>query len=69
MADDPIQIDLIELECKGCKRVRTFDVELVGAQAIIEWLKANATRCGCGADRCDVACRYKGSSEASPFSS
>jgi hypothetical protein len=61
----PIEIDYIIIVCKGCRGERTiYDVPLHGAQELIEWLKTKPTRCGCGADTCDIKAHVKNATAA-----
>lgn len=50
-------IDLIHLRCLECLRVRTYEVNIAGASALVEWMADNATPCRCGAKTCEVKAR------------
>lgn len=56
-----LRIDQVILICKGCKGERLYypNPVLVGALAVKEWLDTKASRCMCGADKCDAKLRIE----------
>lgn len=61
MSDGRAIFDEITLVCNGCRGERVFypDAPLVGAEALIHWMKTKATACTCGAATCDVKARVR----------
>lgn len=57
-----LEIDHILVVCNGCHGVRKFvpDAPLIGADALIEWMKTQPTKCSCGALTCDIKAHMKG---------
>lgn len=52
----PLVVDYVILVCNGCRGQRRLDCDpfLVGAEALIAWMKTKPTACPCGAPTCDV---------------
>lgn len=60
----PVVIDLTYVECEGCGRKQTIyhDAPLVGAPAILAWMRSphmTFLACVCGHPTCSMAHRIK----------
>lgn len=65
MGEQRMIIDHLIVKCGGCGTERSYypDAEIVGAEALIEWLKTGLERCACGYPTGDVKAHVRNAEE------